>query len=240
MDVVEVDKMFVIKCFSLRKAVLMVLLLIVCGILSSCVVEIFEIDGFETKEQLIETIKDNIIDLNKLTEDLYIKHKGYNKRFIVIKNKLFKDNQSYSYTTELSKNIFNRLRINYVAIYYDENRIEYNVRNKFGYDIGFYYSFDNDKNYETIIKENLQKTMSYIELDTKTAFLSQMKSGWYTEKICDNWYFFEKDFDNLYFIKYIYDDIANFATMSEYHQVYRNSFEKYNPHKSSQNIAHTK
>lgn len=196
----------------------------------------YEWDGFKNKEQVINAVKDNFNDLILLTNEMYDKYNDTDKHLYTcyIDNKMFKFNNGYSYKTTLSNKIFKKLRIDYVAINYDSNcrkhSVKYVVKNKFGDECGFYYSFDDDKNYETIIKEHLQKTMSYIELATKTAFLSQMKSGWYTEKICDNWYFFENDFDNLNFIKYIYDDIINVATMSEYHQKHKQSLKKYNPH----------
>ena len=51
----------------------------------------------------------------------------------------------------------------------------------------------------------------------------QEKFGWYTEKICDNWYYYEEDWDHFNFINYIKDDLKH---MKEYNEIY-NRFTEY-------------
>ena len=75
------------------------------------------------------------------------------------------------------------------------------------------------------------KDGTYLEFDNKTALMSQ-RYGWYTEQICDNWYFYEEDWDYLNFMKYIYDDINTMNPPSKYYQEHIKWFEKYNPHNS--------
>ena len=201
-----------------------------------CVIEFFDLDGFESKEEVIIAIEENINDLNKLTQEMYYKFQNDSRRATIENSFLRTSNKSFIYKTILSNKVFKNMKIRYVYINYDEKKIKFSVKCKFGTYCGFYYSFDNNKNYEKITESIKQdKLTSYFELGNKTALLWQMKSGWYTEKIDDNWYYYEDDWDYLNFIKYIYNDIINISTLSEYHQKYKNSFEKYNPHKLDEN-----
>ena len=131
--------------------------------------------------------------------------------------------------------MFNKLKIEEVIIYYSDKYISYNInftiKHKFGTYCGFYYSFENNKNYHTYNGSTMKEEKedgSYLEFDDKTVLFGS-RYGWYTEKICDNWYFYEEDWDNLNFMKYIYDDINNMNPPSKYYQEHKEWFEKYNP-----------
>ena len=216
-----------------KPLIIPICLAIVINVMYGFVIELFVLDGFKSKEEVIITVKENIDDLNKFTQEIY--YNFYKKKdfFITIENKFIKKwNNSNEYKTKLSNRIFKICKLNYIAIDYNENKIKFSVKCRFGTYCGFYYSFNNNKNYEKI-NESIKKDRytSYFELGKETALIWQMKSGWYTEKIYNNWYYYEDDWDYLNFIKYIYDDIVNISTFSEYHQKHKNSFEKYNPHK---------
>ena len=74
---------------------------------------------------------------------------------------------------------------------------------------GFYYSKNDNK--------CLRNTSNYITNGKWTVHFFQEKSGWYTEKICDNWYYYEEDWDHFNFINYIKDDLRQ---MKEYNEIY--------------------
>ena len=193
------------------------------------------------KSQIINAAKDNNEDLYLLTKEMYDKYNDPNKKLytLYIENKFFKNKYSYSYRSALSKRLFEIMKIDYVAVYYNnnykKNSVEYFVRNVIGDRSGFYYSFDNNKNYycfDDEIMERLKDEGLYLEFGNKTV-LFDSNHGWYTEKICDNWYYFEEDFDYLNFIKYVYDDIINMNPPNKYYQKNKQFFEKFNPHKST-------
>lgn len=220
----------------LRKTFIVFSMLII-NIICSCAP--YEWDGFINKQQIINAVKENISDLNILTNEIYNMY--INKEFYscYIDNRLFKSNKDYSYKTPLANKIFNIMRIDYIGIYYNSNykkhSVEYIVRNKFGTVCGYYYSFNNDKNYYYFDNDNfeqLKELGQYVELNNITIYFNS-RHGWYTEKICDNWYYFEQDFEYLNFIKYVYDDIVNMNPPNKFYQENKQFFEKYNPHNES-------
>lgn len=226
--------MFTFKTLDLKRIIVIIIILIMLFVLSSCIINSLDIGGFNNKEEIIALIKENIDDLNELTQEIYNKFNNGNKFYIIIENKTFKTfNHSFEYKTLLSYRVFNKFKIDFIAVHYDEKRVKYSVRTKFGTYVGFYYDLNDNKNYEGGTALKTGKLTSYFELKEKTALLWQFKSGWYTEKISDNWYYYEDDWEYLNLIKYIYDDIINIGTLSEYHQKYKHSFEKYNPHNSA-------
>ena len=98
-----------------------------------------------------------------------------------------------------------------------DSRIKYVVKNKFGYECGFYYSFNDDKNYY-ISNDNVlrlaKKDGTYLEFGDKTVLFFSCYY-WYTEKICDNWYFYVEDWDSSNFVKYVYYEISNMSARSK-------------------------
>ena len=215
--------------------------MLVINLLYSCAP--YEWDGFENKEQVINAVKENINILNQLTKELYDKYGDSNKLSVSIENKFFKTfKESFEYKTKLSMYIFKNLRIDYIIINTNKKTLGYDVKyvvkNKFGTYIGFYFALDDNKNYEVWSINDIAEFKEdgvYLEFDDRTA-LFDSRHGWYTEKICDNWYFFEQDFDNLNFIKYIYDDINNMNPASKFYEKNWASFVRYNPYKQKKDI----
>ena len=210
--------------------------MLVINLLYSCAP--YEWDGLNNKNEIIQLVKENIEELNILTKEIYSEFNNNKRFFVYIDNKIFRDKSDYEYKTELSKRVFKKLRIDYVRIGYDEKNVKYVVKNKFGDVCGFYYSFDNEKNYYSFDKNTMDQIKEdgrYLEFDDRTA-LFDSRHGWYTEKICDNWYFFEQDWDNLNFIKYIYDDINNMNPASKFYEKNWASFVRYNPYKQKKDI----
>ena len=228
--------MYIYNVITLKKTVFVLAILALVSVLHSCAREVFEIDGFKNKKEIITLIEENIDDLNELTLEMYIKFQDRN-RDVVIENSFFKTfNHHNEYKTKLSNIIFDKMRIKYIYIDYNKKRVDYSIRCKFGTYIGFYYSFDDNKNYYNYsdrVIENAKENHSYIEYDNITVSWDFIKHGWYTEKICANWYFYEEDWDYLNFIKYIYDDVVNDSNMKECYQEHKRFFEKYNPHNVS-------
>ena len=198
--------------------------------MSGCIIEFFSSDGFDSKEQVINAIKENIENLEVFNNEITNKF----KTFDIIENSLFKTyHTSKEYKTQLSEKMFKNMKLKDISIIYDDKRIKYSTRNKFGTHCGFYYSFDDDKNYigfsEDTMKELKEKGM-YLEFGDRTALID-LRGGWYTEKVCDNWYFYEQDYDNYNFMKYIYDDINNMNPPSKYYENNWYQFDRYNPYK---------
>ena len=75
------------------------------------------------KSQIINAAKDNNEDLYLLTKEMYDKYNDPNKKLytVYIENKFFKNKYSYSYRSALSKRLFEIMKIDYVAVYYDNN-----------------------------------------------------------------------------------------------------------------------
>lgn len=224
---------------KLRK-IFIILSLFFVNVLYSCMP--YKSERFNNKNQIIDAVKENIDDLNALVKELDQKFKDVEN--LTIENKLFKIwNNSKTYYSKTSIEIFKKLKINYISVAnYDDDtkdsikykfgddiymnykdcRISFNIKNSFGYNCGIYYSLDNDSNY---LYSKQSNSDLYISTNIYTAHISidSLRSGWYTEKICDNWYYYEEDYDNLYFINYIKEDLKQ---LDIYPKIY-NRFKEY-------------
>ncbi len=223
--------MFIPSTSKLKKKNIIVLLFIGLFLLNSCKLDMLKIDSFENKEQAIVALKKNVDALEMFSKESYNKY----EEFTIIESNFFGNIENViAYKMELHNTVLKYLKVKYVVINKKYDRIEYHIKSKKGYDSGFYFSLSNNKNYEMLNDKKITEFTnrgSYFEFDNKTALINDDKHGWYTEKIFDNWYFFEQDYDYLEFIEYIYDDIVNMKQSSKYYLENKEIFEKYNPHK---------
>lgn len=196
----------------IKPLIILICLVIAIYAMYGCVIELFDLDGFENKSQVINVIKDNIDDLNRLTQEIYYKFYKNDCSFVIVENKFIKKwHSSFNYKTNESNKIFKDCKLNYIVINYDEKRIKFSVKCKFGTDCGFYYSFTDNSYYN---KTKNRSDVMYAQYDNWNIELVY-RSGWYTEKIFNNWYFYENDFDNLYFLNYLKEDIIHMDIYDE-------------------------
>ena len=99
-----------------KSLIIIVCLFFTINILYSCLNEILVFDGFENKEQVINAVKENIEDLNKLTMEIYNKFKDSDRSYVYIENKLFKDSICHEYKTALSNKLFSKLKIHTIGM----------------------------------------------------------------------------------------------------------------------------
>ena len=81
-------------------------LLVAINTLYGCIIDMFDLEGFENKEQIISAVKENIDDLNKLTRAIYDKYYDTKDLSLTIDNKFFTINDNnFQYKTLLNNNL---------------------------------------------------------------------------------------------------------------------------------------
>ena len=112
-----------------KPLIILICLVIAINAMCGCVIELFDLDGFENKSQVINVIKDNIDDLNRLTQEIYYKFYKKDCSFVTVENKFIKKwHNSNEYRTKLSNSIFKVCKLNYISIDYNGNRIKFIVK----------------------------------------------------------------------------------------------------------------
>lgn len=225
----------------IKLRIVSIVLLSISIIISGCT-QIFSSDQYTKKQDVVKYVKDNIDDLNLLIKEL--KQEFKNEEYVTIENKLFKIwNNSKTYYSKTSMEVFERLKIDYISILNYSDATKDSIRTKFGDDIymnykdyrimlkiknpsgcnfGVYYTLEDDKYY---LHSKKDESDLYISSDNYMAYIKKdsLRSGWYTEMICDNWYYYEEGYDDLHFLNYIKEDIKQ---LDIYPRIY-DRFKKY-------------
>ena len=191
-----------------NKSLNIILILIIYVFISSCNLIVIDNKSYKNKNEIINVVKNNLTELNSfvaMLTDVYS-----NMEPIIIKqDTILKFNSETKHNNTLYKNVFNKfnisaIRINNSMMRNDKNRIVFETYKKYSATYcGFYYS-QNDNQYYSIDNNNSIANGNW------TIHFFQEKSGWYTEKICDNWYYYEEDWDQFNFINYIKDDLKKY------------------------------
>lgn len=160
-------------------------------------------DSFESKEEVVIAVKSNANDINGIINKIMDATKDNDFTIIENDNKKFK-NSIVLKNNEID-NIFKELKLNDISIRKnDDVQINFNVRfNSYSNICGFYYSKNDNPMYDGK-KRNIE--FPYIQYNNWTLLLGR-RYGWYTEKIIDNWYYYESYEGPRTVVKYIEDDL---------------------------------
>ena len=193
------------------KRVVISILLIIYLISTSC--EAFdsfivkqEKYGFKTKEEVIYAVKDNIRNLDKFLNEID-KIESDKEYFTIEKNdehKMYKD--SFVLNSDYINDLFEKLKIGVCYIDKSDGTISFEVNfYTFSNYCGFYYSHNDNPMYDETNRNIEYPCIQY----GKWTLMFGSRYGWYTEKIFDNWYYYEQYEGARNVIKYIEDDLKN-------------------------------
>ena len=176
-----------------------------CEILNSYIVEPEE-NGFKTREEVINTVKNNIDILNELLND--INKMEIDKEYFTIEKdkarKMYKDSLVLDF--DYINDLFEKIKIKVINIDKSDKTITFSVNfYTFSNNCGFYYSYDDNANYDN---KDWKDEFPFIHKDDWTLLFGS-RYGWYTEKICDNWFYYENYDGPRKVIRYIEDDLKD-------------------------------
>ena len=160
-------------------------------------------NSFQTKEDVIVAVQENIKDINLLIDR--IRNIANKKSFVIIENVKKTYNNSIIVKEKDINDIFKKLKLTDISVRNnDDKEICFNVKyNSYSNVCGFYYSQNDNPMYDG---RNRSVEYPCIQYSNWTLMFGQ-RYGWYTEKIFDNWYYFEQYDGARSVIKYIEDDL---------------------------------
>lgn len=161
--------------------------------------------SFKTKEEVIYAVKDEVEILNEFINEVI---KMPIATFSIIEKPKTKKVFKNSISLDISNidQIFEKFKIKYISIYKKDKILKFEVKfNTFSNYCGFYYSYDNNAIYDN---QDWKDEYPLIHKNNWT-LLFESRYGWYTEKICDNWFYYENYEGPRKVIGYIEDDLKD-------------------------------
>lgn len=195
---------------------LLVIIIALIGLLPMLIIQyqVSDRNGWHNKNEVVASVKDNIDELNILVNNLYRDYGNQYNEIIIENGKSKNFNNSLVLQNNESVNkLFDELRVRYIHCDFEKKRISFPIifnsgdHTEFYYDTtehGSYYYDDNTSD----ITISLYNWRAHINNDIPYF-------GWYTEKICDDWFYAESYADGFNAMIYIKKDLEEAGKYEE-------------------------